>query len=176
MANSYFTPCCMHALGIGGLFAYWNIFRKNVISFFTKFYWVVLSVVLYFAFHYISFFENWDWEKVTIDDFLFACMSVLIINYAAHNKFKSVFQYILENKFVVYSGKISYGLYVFHLFIPGFFWDHLSPLIGLNTSNKYTTFVVFYLTTFIMAHISWKLMENPINNLKRYFPYIKEKQ
>jgi peptidoglycan/LPS O-acetylase OafA/YrhL len=67
-------------------------------------------------------------------------------------------------------------LYVFHLFVPGFFWGYLSPKLGLNVSNKYTACVIFYLVTFVMAHISWKLMENPINNLKKYFPYLKPKK
>src|SRR5579872_4300046 len=35
MANSYFTLCCMHALGIGGLISYWGIYRKNIISYLT---------------------------------------------------------------------------------------------------------------------------------------------
>src|ERR1035437_920354 len=30
MANSYFTLSCMHALGIGALISYWNIYRKSL--------------------------------------------------------------------------------------------------------------------------------------------------
>jgi len=176
MAYSYFTFSCMHALGIGALIAYWNIYRKNIITYFSKLAWVITSIVLYFTIHYISFFKNVSWFHVIFDDILFATMSAIVINFASQNKFTGVFKYILENKFVVYSGKISYGLYVFHLFIPNFFWGYLSGKIGIGVNNKYTAVIVFYLITFAMAHISWKIMENPINNLKKYFPYLKAKE
>jgi peptidoglycan/LPS O-acetylase OafA/YrhL len=176
MANSYFTLSCMHALGIGALISYWNIYRKDITAYFSSFSWVYTSILIYFAIHYIGFAYKLNWLHETIDNVLFALMSAIIINYASQNKFKGIAKYILENDFVVYSGKISYGLYVFHLFVPGFFWNYLSPKLGLNVSNKYTACVIFYLVTFVMAHISWKLMENPINNLKKFFPYLKPKK
>ena len=176
MANSYFTLSCMHALGIGALISYWNIYRKNLIDKISNLNVVLTSVVVYFTLHYIGYFYKINWFHEIIDNLLFALMSATIINYASKNKFEGGFKYILENKFIVYSGKISYGLYVFHLFIPEFFWSYLSGKIGMGITNKYTAFVVFYMITFVMAHISWKLMENPINNLKKYFPYLKAKK
>ncbi len=176
MAQSYFTLSCMHALGIGALISYWNIYRKDLIAYFTKFTWVSGSMAAYFLIHYIAFFSQLNWLHEIIDNILFAIMSAIIINYASKNMFTGILKRIIENKFVVYSGKISYGLYVFHLFVPQFFWGFLLPKTGLTINNKYTAFVVFYLITFIMAHLSWKLMENPINNLKKYFPYLKAKK
>jgi peptidoglycan/LPS O-acetylase OafA/YrhL len=173
MANSYFTLSCMHALGIGALISYWSIYRKNMIAVFSEFSWVYASLIIYFSMHYIAYYNGITWYNETLDNLFFAVMSGIIINYAAQNKYEGISKKILENKFVVYSGKISYGLYVFHLFIPAFFWEWLSPKIGLQITNKYTAFIVFYFVTFAMAHISWKLMENPINNLKKNFPYLK---
>jgi peptidoglycan/LPS O-acetylase OafA/YrhL len=174
MANSYFTLSCMHALGIGALISYWGIYRKDLIAKISEFKWVYASMIIYFSLHYIAFYNGIVWYNETLDNLLFAGMSALIINYAAQNKFESVAKVILENKFVVYSGKISYGLYVFHLFIPAFFWDHLSAWVGITITNKYTSFVMFYFVTFALAHISWRMMENPINNLKKHFPYLKK--
>ncbi len=176
MANSYFTLSCMHALGIGALVSYWNIYRKNIISYFSKFGWVIGSVFVYFSIHYLSFLKDITWLHAILDDILFALMSAFIINYASQNKFTGIFKYILENKFVVYSGKISYGLYIFHLFVPNFFWGYLSGKIGIDITSKYTAVIVFYFITFAMAHLSWKFMENPINNLKNRFPYLKTKK
>jgi peptidoglycan/LPS O-acetylase OafA/YrhL len=165
----------MHALGLGTLFAYWAIFRKDVIYFFLKPYLILVAIVLYLTIHYTATLKNWDLEKNTIDAFLYAIMAVIIVNYAAQSKFIGVFKSILENKFIVYSGKISYGLYIFHLFIPDFFREHIAPKIGIEIANKYILFVIYYIITFAMAHISWRLIESPINNLKRYFPYQKSK-
>ncbi|MGZ3862608.1 MAG: acyltransferase family protein [Bacteroidia bacterium] len=173
MANSYFTLSCMHALGIGALVAYWSIYRKNIIAYFSDFKWVYTSMIVYFSLHYIAYFNKLDWYIETLDNVLFAGMSAIIINLAAQNKFESTAKKILENKFIVYSGKISYGLYVFHLFVPAFFWEFLSNKAGMQITNKYTAFIVFYFITFAMAHISWKLMEKPLNDLKSKFPYLK---
>ena len=171
MASSYHTICCMHALGLGALFAYWNIFRKDTIAFFLKPYWIIVSMLLYFTIHYLASLKNWELEKNSTDSFLYALMAVMLVNYAAQNKFKGVFKCILENRFVVYSGKISYGLYIFHLFIPDFFKEFLCPKMGIEIHNKYVLFIIYYVITFIIAHVSWKLIENPINNLKKHFPY-----
>lgn len=176
MANTYFTLSCMHALGIGALISYWSIYRKNLMASLTKFVWIMISMVVYFSIHYLSVFCKINWLHETFDNILYACMSAIIINYASQNKFTGIFKWILENKFIVYSGKISFGLYVFHLFIPGFFWNFLAPKTNIIIDNKYLAFVIFYFITFIMAHLSWKLIENPINNLKRYFPYLGNKK
>jgi len=170
MANSYFTLSCMNSLGLGALLAYWAIYKKNILDFFLKSYWVLGSIVLYFAIHYFSLFKQWDWYIVILDEFIFSIMAAIIINYASKNKFKHIFKYILENKFIVYCGKISYGLYVYHLFIPALFW-FIAPYIGLNVTNKYTLFVFYFGLTFVIAHLSWKIIESPINSLKRKFPY-----
>ncbi|MHB8403531.1 MAG: acyltransferase family protein [Bacteroidia bacterium] len=171
MANSYLLVSCMHALGIGALISYWRIYRKGFIEKITKLSVVLTSIVVYFTIHYIAFFYKAAWLNETIDNVLFALMSATIINYAAQSKFEGVFKYILENKFVAYSGKISYGMYIFHLFIPDFLKSHLSPILGINITNKFVLFVTCYLITFVMAHISWILVESPINKLKKYFPY-----
>src|ERR1035437_2966314 len=112
MANSYFTLSCMHALGIGALISYWSIYRKNLIVKITKLNIVLASVVLYFIIHYFAFFNKIGWINEVFDNVLYAIMSAAIINYASQNKFEGLHKSILENKFVVYSGKISYGLYV----------------------------------------------------------------
>lgn len=173
MAVSYYTICCMNALGLGALLAYWSIFKQDRVSFLLNPFLVLLSIVSYFTIHYLAFFKEWEWEKNVLDSFLFALMCVLFLNYAAQNKFKSVFKYILENKFVVYSGKISYAMYLFHLFIPDFYKEYLYPKMGLDITNKFLSFLIYYTTAFILAHISWQLIEKPFNNLKKYFPYAK---
>ena len=176
MAGSYFTFSCMHALGIGSLLSYWHIYRPGLIPYFTKINVVFTAVLVYFSLHYIVFMNKIIWINDVFDNFFFAIMSAVIVNYAIQNKFTGAMKYILENKFVLYSGKISYGLYVFHLFVPSFFWEYLSGKIGLGVSNKYTAFVLFYLITFVMAHLSWKWIESPLNNLKKYFPYFKKEE
>jgi len=70
----------------------------------------------------------------------------------------------LSRPIFVYLGKISYGLYIFHNF---------SFIIGRNaTGLKHILLNVAALSaTIIIASLSWHLFENPVNRLKRFFPY-----
>lgn len=172
MATSYFTISCMHALGLGALLAYIKTYNPKIESKLSN------PVLLYLTFclYIISLVGqnkfSLGWYKEIFDDFFFALLSFFIILRASENRFKGIFKIILENRFITYSGKISYGLYVFHLFIPTLFY-YIAPRIGLSISNKYTFFIAAYLLTFLVAHISWRFIELPINKMKNRVPYIK---
>ena len=68
-----------------------------------------------------------------------------------------------------YVGKISYGLYVYHPFVPKMTSAGLHA-IGVAVPEYSclgtTLNVVFALA---LASLSWMLLEKPINDLKRYF-------
>jgi peptidoglycan/LPS O-acetylase OafA/YrhL len=84
---------------------------------------------------------------------------------------------LLEWQPVSYLGRISYGIYVFHAFVP-----ILMLWIGNRLGLAYTgyprllNFILVSLTSVIIAAISWQLFEGPINGLKRYFPYRDDRQ
>ncbi|MBX9878863.1 MAG: acyltransferase [Candidatus Obscuribacterales bacterium] len=69
---------------------------------------------------------------------------------------------------IAYLGKISYGLYVFHMFsMPiGIFLLILVPSLAFITKP-----VLYFAITVGMASLSWYYLENPINRLKNRFPY-----
>lgn len=80
---------------------------------------------------------------------------------------------LLESTLLSYTGKVSYGIYVFHFFIPGItawichklnypIWEALGMPAYL---------IINVLTLFALAAVSWHIFERPINNLKRLFPY-----
>jgi peptidoglycan/LPS O-acetylase OafA/YrhL len=75
---------------------------------------------------------------------------------------------------VAYIGKISYGIYVFHFFIPGatawLFYQFGFPIRDLIGIPAYLLLNVAVL--FSTSAISWHLFEKRINDLKKYFPYV----
>ncbi len=172
MATSYFTLSCMHALGLGALLAYIKLYKPKMGIILSKPIWLYLTVVLYAGSLILQNKVNMGWYKEVFDDFFFAILATFIILRASENGFKGVVKYILEHEFITYSGKISYGLYVYHLFMPALFF-YLAPKIGLTITNKYSFFISLYLLTFIISHFSWKLIESPINKLKNRVPYMK---
>jgi peptidoglycan/LPS O-acetylase OafA/YrhL len=77
---------------------------------------------------------------------------------------------LLTRKPILYIGRISYGIYMYHL--------PLQWLINLKCSswlNRLPSAIphslVFLVITVGMAAISWHFFERPINQLKRHFPY-----
>jgi peptidoglycan/LPS O-acetylase OafA/YrhL len=68
-----------------------------------------------------------------------------------------------------YVGRISYGLYVYHLFTPRLLWKLTD---WLDVPHPRSGAAVFRCAlAFALAAASWHLMESPVNRLKAYFPY-----
>jgi len=74
----------------------------------------------------------------------------------------------------VYLGRISYGLYILHPFMPGIVERLIRFLRLPSLAPLGPTFVgVFNLFALIAAcSLSWHFFEKKINNLKRFFPYV----
>ena len=97
---------------------------------------------------------------------IFACL----VAAAAHG-FKSFVGKVLESKPMVYLGKISYGIYLIHAFMPEIVY-RIFDYFGLS-GDKSPLIIAFFSTvaTIIAATITWHVLERPINNLKRFFQY-----
>ena len=86
------------------------------------------------------------------------------------------------SKALQHVGKVSYGIYLFHLYIMHFLYsfraflsqylenDYLMKVIATSHDHK-IQFVLLTIITVGLASISWRLIESPINKLKRKFPY-----
>jgi peptidoglycan/LPS O-acetylase OafA/YrhL len=102
-------------------------------------------------------------------DFALAFLFVWLVSRAAYS-FSGPVGALLEWKPINYLGKISYGVYVLHAFMPvvlfyGLRWTHLS------IDNQLARFLVLSAMSIAAAAVSWHFLERPINNLKRYFEY-----
>lgn len=170
LATSFFTLNCMHLFSLGGILAYFQLNKPDWFNSLSQSYWFFLAFVIYSLLFYGIETYHWDWFKVIFDEFLFGIVAFFAIAVAARNGFKYVSAFILEHPWVLHVGKISYGMYIIHLFIPSFYY-WLFPKLGISLSNKFTEFVFLYLLTFGLAHLSWTYLESPINRLKSRFSY-----
>lgn len=171
MAHGIFTVTSMHALGLGALLAWLMVNKHRFLEKLNNPLWLYVVGALYLA-SVVLLRMKFLWYEQIIDDFFFAILSVFIIHRAATGSFRFLPKWVLENPVVMYGGKISYGMYLYHLFIPPLFF-YYAPKIGLGISNKYTFFLALCCITYVLAHFSWVLIEKPLNNLKKYFPYTK---
>lgn len=71
---------------------------------------------------------------------------------------------------ISYMGKVSYGLYVYHPFMPTLAAGLLLRLGFQSKPPELITAMLAVVLTFIVTSVSWHFFEKPINDLKRYFP------
>jgi peptidoglycan/LPS O-acetylase OafA/YrhL len=76
---------------------------------------------------------------------------------------------------VAYVGKISYGIYVLHNFVPHFVGPALAAAGVTVTKGDDYYFTVMTLATIAIAAASWHLYEAPINRLRHRIAYVKER-
>jgi peptidoglycan/LPS O-acetylase OafA/YrhL len=76
------------------------------------------------------------------------------------------FKAVLLAKPIVYIGRISYGIYLYHLVIP---WV-LARVFNIHFGRTVGAFLIISALTVLIASLSWLLIETPMNRLKRLAP------
>ncbi|HLW35108.1 MAG TPA: acyltransferase [Chthoniobacterales bacterium] len=67
---------------------------------------------------------------------------------------------------LVFAGRISYGLYIYHALVAIVLPGWLSPSLRFLVTNPSLRLMFFGMATLIVASISWCLIEQPINRLR----------
>jgi peptidoglycan/LPS O-acetylase OafA/YrhL len=172
------TPSCMDTFAYGALLAWQQYYRRSRVSLYKKIFAVMVPVwILLIALH----------QKVLLLAFdrAFCSVGTMILIAGADKGYKNGFGRFLQHKWVIYLGKISYGIYLYHLLVPYVFWKiynsaahwlmlkyqmSLTPL-AVVLVNPVVSLVFYFMLTVVFASISWYLLELPISRLKRYFTY-----
>ena len=88
--------------------------------------------------------------------------------------------FVLNNKWLMRIGKISYGVYLYHLFIPEL-WEGINKKFASRDIDLFYNkamsvqiepswiFVQEFSFLMLLSILSWKLVEKPVNNLKKKF-------
>jgi peptidoglycan/LPS O-acetylase OafA/YrhL len=126
-----------------------------------------IGTPLYFILHPLNNGGHGDHLTLTIAQLGLAGGCAWFVQRAARG-FTGVVGRIFESKPVLQVGKLSYGIYVYHMFAPValYHFFHL-PYI----KDPVLRFPVSILITFLAAALSWKFIEQPILGFKKYFSY-----
>jgi len=80
---------------------------------------------------------------------------------------------IMTMPILLFLGKLSYGLYLYHFFVPNQVLRVAGRLqIGLPT-NEVVRFMIYSGISILVAAASFYVLENPINKLKVFVPYVR---
>lgn len=189
--------CCTDAFGIGSLLAYYLLYEIDVLrKILSKNYLFVFSIVVFIICIVYSrnFIPKYGECRTVLERFLFCVCCFWIVGKAAINSYYGWFQKILENKKAIYLGKISYGIYIYHHFVEPLFMKflekiyhsatlkpyfdkvfyntHLNPVRGLiENAGSILLVIILFSITLLIASLSWKYIEKPINTIKEKYNY-----
>jgi peptidoglycan/LPS O-acetylase OafA/YrhL len=84
---------------------------------------------------------------------------------------EGLFRRVLDSKPLAYLGKISYGLYVYHLGVIFLLYRLLGPSLTMSKGlSQFVLMLLEFAATFIVASLSYRFLEKPILSLKdKYF-------
>jgi len=163
----------MHTLGFGALIAYYLKYEPESLSRLStsKAKGIIVTGLLIYTLVFVYRKPDSLFESVKLfKNPLISLIYLFVVLVAIRDGFKGLVKYVLESRVMVYIGKISYGLYVYHLFIQPLFFNILNKYLRIRT-NDIGHFLIFFILNMIIASLSWYFIEKPANGLKRYFRY-----
>lgn len=175
----FVTPTCFDSFALGALLAYYQIKNthyevfKNVVR--------VACVVSLIAFCVLIVFYHYPTPQQNI--FYRLVISIISLDLIVILSSPNLLSSIAENKVLVYIGKISYGLYLFHNFIPETYQRISTYFAEAGIKIPFTKYALlpyvggfkqmflYFAVLMIIASLSWFLFEKPINDQKEKFNY-----
>jgi peptidoglycan/LPS O-acetylase OafA/YrhL len=164
-------PGSLDSFCIGGLMAYGRQFASGWYTWYLKKrgYFLFLALLVLIFVH-TEIFRN-------LGPYVVVCWYYLLISFAFGLlidrvadtiNFRPV-RWVLSNKVLLYIGKISYGIYLFHNFIPYFYGINFPGI--LQSFSFYIIQCLRFLLLIAIASLSWYVYEKPILKLKGKFSY-----
>jgi peptidoglycan/LPS O-acetylase OafA/YrhL len=148
--------CRLDGLMAGALLALLVRSKNFIPSKFLKHAWILLVIATPMAFVAEAFDARWIVFSFTA----LASASFIYVSLFSGRKW---LQIVMTNRFLVYTGTISYGLYLLHKIPFG-----IVQTLHLDR-HPFLPLPIILVTSYAIAAISWNLLEKPFLNLKRFF-------
>ncbi|MEJ2601142.1 MAG: acyltransferase [Anaerolineales bacterium] len=165
-----FTFASLDSLGIGALLSIvYRYKRETLIKYLTR---IVLpaGIGALLLLDLLAYYKLKFRLLITFEDIAYALIFCWLIGKASLS-FKGIPGKILEFKPLIYLGKISYGVYIYHPLVPLLLASIFHQFGATYPETGWFTFFTSSTITILIASLSWFLFEKPINRLKRYFRY-----
>jgi peptidoglycan/LPS O-acetylase OafA/YrhL len=164
-------PGSLDSFCIGGLLAYGRQDSPEWYKWYTeqRSIFVVLGFLTLVFVHTAFFKAIGTRVSIALYFLLISAAFGVLIDRVADSVKSKLFRPVLENRGVLYVGKISYGIYLFHNFIPYFY--------GINLPRPLQPFSIYIVQLLRLAlllgiaSLSWFLFEKPFLRLKARFEF-----
>lgn len=171
--GSLLMPGCLDSLGAGAFISW---LARSPACRNLNLSALILASIGILAYGLIVIFDCFDNLRIT--SYALACAGLVL---ASATGFRGLIGRILDNRIMRYFGRISYGIYIFHLLalpilqfllykIPGYrIFEKIGIEADLYNHPMITAAMLAFITT-TMAACSWAFFESPICSIKRHFP------
>lgn len=172
--NEYdYTPTytCLGAFGFGGLLAFILVYNPALLGKACRLLNIVAILSLVFLVWQMKFTPHIFLQRSAV-----SLITLWMLSHIVYKGPANYFSFILNSKPLLFLGKMSYGIYLYHypmFALKGFTspWLHL-PIS--SQANLYITLAINFCLLLTVAWASWTFVEKPILSLKKYFPYERE--
>lgn len=174
--GSIFTLSCFDGFGFGALLAWVLVHKPNVLDKLYRPSLVIATTCLILQVVRVTT-DIWVLLPQRTITSLFTVAVIVCILLGKEKKY-FVPNAVLNNGLLIFIGKMSYGIYLFHNFIPTYTKSILSTMNGYvlpdqPTLQFYILFIEYFCILLVVSFASWKLIEQPILNYKDRFEYQK---
>ena len=172
------TYTCFDAFGLGALLAWILIHRPSRSGVFFRYVSVaaIISVII------LTYELYLDGNVLFLNRLVQSLIAVWLVAYIMIKRLKNekeVFR-MLDSRYLIFIGKISYGIYIYHLYVPHIrkylflrFFE-IQPTSPTSSLNTVMFFLLDLIVVIVVARLSWLLIEQPVLKYKKYFVNRKE--
>lgn len=164
------TYTCFDALGMGALLAWMVVYKPEAISRFRK--GAVVLALLCAAIAGIGVTNsNFFYPQRTIFSVIALALIAFIVE--THERAGWWNTYIFNNRVFRFLGRLSYGIYLYHVPVYVVCNLFLFPVID-KLNHQYAYYIFFGVNVglvVLVAWLSWNVIEAPVLKCKKYFSY-----
>ena len=185
ISQQILTEYCADAFAIGGIMAYkYTLATEKEKLLITK--WIRIALIGSIVLAIPILVSKSDYYGFIFNRLFFSIISFSLIE-GALKGYNNWFGKFLVNKKVLYVGRISYGIYLYHLLVPIIFWrlyrmvshyfeaNHAGFLARFKkpidwwemaVTSEVGSFITYCICVIIIASLSAKFIEKPLSKLK----------
>jgi len=172
LLGDIFTLSCFDGFGVGALIAWAVVYRPGLLS---KYYLPIGCLAV--AALAMQIWRASGHAPVFIPSrTLTALCTAWVIIFILRDRRFILTDLVFNSRPLIFIGKISYGIYLYHLMIPYLTYSALHRLNGylppvVNKYNFYLVRVENFILLIGLAWVSWVMIERPFLTLKKHFSY-----